>query len=61
MVGGLTGSSGYTDTTEVFSGGQWSTVGPLPTANAGLVGITIGNAVYMTGLYAFAERCYDNM
>ena len=46
-----TADSGYTDTTEVFIGGQWSTVGPLPAAVAGLAGVTIGNTVYMTGLY----------
>ena len=58
MVGGLI-DGGYTDTTEVFIGGQWSTVGPLPTANAGLAGVTIGNTVYMSGLYA--GRCNGNM
>ena len=59
MVGGLIGG-GYTDTTEVFSGGQWSTVGQLPAAVVALAGVTIGNTVYMTGLYN-AEKCYDNM
>ena len=37
---------------EVFIGGQWTTVGPLPTAVAALAGVTIDNTVYMTGLYA---------
>ena len=61
MVGGTT-SSGYTDTTEVFSGGQWSTVGPLPTAVRGLAGVTIDNTVYMTGLCTlYAERCSGNL
>ena len=50
MVGGLI-DGGYTDTTEVFSGGQWSTVGPLPTAVAALAGVTIDNTVYMTGMW----------
>ena len=49
VVGGLT-DGGYTDTTEVFSGGQWSTVGPLPAAVSALAGVTIDNTVYMTGL-----------
>ena len=50
MVGGWTGGV-FTDTTEVFSGGQWSTVGPLPTAVAALAGVTIDNTVYMTGMW----------
>ena len=58
MVGGLTGSA-YTDTTEVFIGGHWSTVGPLPAAVSALAGVTIDNTVYMTGLCA--EKCNGNM
>ena len=53
MVGGHT-SAVYTDTTEVFSGGQWRTVGALPDASNGLVGlaaVTIKNTVFMTGLH----------
>ena len=49
MVGGLI-DGGYTDTTEVFIGGQWSTVGPLPAAVSALAGVTIDNTVYMSGL-----------
>ena len=41
----------YTDTTEVYSGGGWRTVGALPVAVDGLAGVTIENTVYMTGLY----------
>ena len=50
VVGGGGGSGGHTDTTEVFIGGQWSTVGPLPAAVSALAGVTIDNTVYMTGL-----------
>ena len=54
VVGGTqdkdTGSV-YTDTTEVYSGGRWRTVGALPVAVDGLAGVTVGNTVYMTGLY----------
>ena len=54
VVGGLPGGAVHTDTTEVFSGGQWRTVGALPDASNGLVGlagVTIKNTVFMTGLY----------
>ena len=50
VVGGRTGAA-YTDTTEVYSGGRWRTVGALPVAVSGLAGVTIENTVYMTGLY----------
>ena len=50
VVGGHTGSV-YTDTTEVYSGGLWRTVGALPEAVYRLAGVTIENTVYMTGLY----------
>ena len=52
IVGGWTGAAN-TDTTEVYSGGQWRTVGALPVAVRGLAGVTIENTVYMTGLYYF--------
>ena len=48
VVGGYTGIV-YTDTTEVYSGGRWRTVGVLPVA--GLAGVTIENTVFVTGLY----------
>ena len=55
VVGGyIGGAAPSTDTTEVFSGGQWKTVGALPDASNGLVGlagVTIKNTVFMTGLY----------
>ena len=50
VVGGYTGAV-YTDTTEVYSGGLWRTVGPLPEAVYRLAGVTIDNTVFMTGLY----------
>ena len=51
VVGGYIGSAPSTDTTEVFSGGRWRTVGALPEALNGLAGVTIENIVFMTGLY----------
>ena len=56
-MGGLTGSTGavYTDITEVYSGGQWRTVGALPEAVYGLAGVTIENTVFMTGLYKIGD------
>ena len=51
VVGGYIGSALGTDTTEVFSGGRWRTVGALPEALNGLAGVTIENIVFMTGLY----------
>ena len=40
------------DSTEVFSAGQseWTTVGPLPQAIAGLAGATLANTVFMAGV-----------
>ena len=40
-----------TDSTEVFTGRRWRTVGVIPVAVKGLAGVTIENTVYMTGLY----------
>ena len=54
VVGGWTGAGG-TNTTEVYSGGQWRTVGALPVAVNGLAGVTVGNTVYMTGLYKIGD------
>ena len=51
VVGGYIGGAVHTDTTEVFSGGRWRTVGALPDASYGLAGVTIKNTVFMTGLY----------
>ena len=51
VVGGWTDAGRRTDTTEVYSGGQWRTVGALPEAVSSLAGVTIGNTVFMTGLY----------
>ena len=49
MVGGVDNDDTFLDATEVYSGGQWRTVGPLPAAVEGLRGVTIGNSVYITG------------
>ena len=50
VVGGYAGAA-RTDTTEVYSGGRWRTVGALPEAVYRLAGVTIESTVYMTGLY----------
>ena len=52
-MGGRTKSTGavYTDITEVYSGGQWRTVGALPEAVWALAGVTVEYTVYMTGPY----------
>ena len=51
VVGGLQGTN-MLDSTEVFSAGQseWTTVGPLPQAIAGLAGVTLANTVFMAGV-----------
>ena len=49
MVGGVDNDDTFLDATEVYSGGQWRTVGALPAAVEGLRGVTIGNSVYITG------------
>ena len=51
VVGGYISDGTGTDTTEVFNGGQWRTVGALPEASNGLAGVTIRNTVFMTGMY----------
>ena len=55
VVGGMDGAAAaWIDSTEVFSGGRWRTVGALPDASnglAGLAGVTIKNTVFMTGLH----------
>ena len=51
VVGGSTGGVVSTDTTEVFTGGRWRSVGVIPVAVKGLAGVTIENTVFMTGLY----------
>ena len=51
VVGGRTGAVRRTDTTEVYSGGRWRTVGALPEAVSSFAGVTIENTVFMTGLY----------
>ena len=49
MVGGVDNDDIFLDATEVYSGGQWRTVGALPAAGEGLRGVTIANSVYITG------------
>ena len=49
MVGGVDNDDTHLDATEVYSGGQWRTVGALPAAVEGLRGVTIANSVYITG------------
>ena len=39
----------YLASTEVYRGGKWLTVEPLPVAVMGLRGASLDNTVYMTG------------
>ena len=39
----------YLSSTEVYRGGRWVTVGPLPLAVDGVRGVTLDNTVFMTG------------
>ena len=39
----------YLASTEVYHGGQWLTVEPLPVAVLGVRGASLDNTVYMTG------------
>ena len=39
----------YLSSTEVYRGGRWVTVGPLPMAVDGVRGVTLDNTVFMTG------------
>ena len=50
VVGGWDTTSAL-DSTEVFSGGAWMTVGALPVAVSGSRGFTFGNSFYMTGVF----------
>ena len=40
---------GYLASTEVYRGGHWVTVTPLPVAVMGVRGASLDNIVYMTG------------
>ena len=42
----------YLSSTEVYRGGRWVTVGPLPLAVDGVRGVTLDNTVFMTGVCA---------
>ena len=39
----------YLTTTEIYQGGEWREVGPLPVGLRGLRGATLDNSVFMTG------------
>ena len=43
----------YLSSTEVYRGGRWVTVGPLPLAVDGVRGVTLDNTVFMTGQLVF--------
>ena len=49
VAGGAVSFFEYTDNTEVFSGGKWTSVEPLDIAVSGLQGVTVDNNVYMIG------------
>ena len=55
VVGGWDHAGNRTDTTEVYTGGQWRTVGALPEAVSSFAGVTIENTVFMTGLYKIGD------
>ena len=50
IVAGGWDTTSALDSTEVFSGGAWMTVGPLPVAVSGSRGFTFGSSFYMTGV-----------
>ena len=49
MVGGWSSNNHALDSTEMFSGGAWTLVGPLPAAVSGGRGFTFANTFYMAG------------
>ena len=49
MMGGTADWVEYHDSAEVFSGGQWRYVGPLPARLMFAKGVTIANTVFITG------------
>ena len=49
VVGGWSSNNHALDSTEVFSGGAWTLVAPLPAAVSGGSGFTFANNFYMAG------------
>ena len=49
VVGGWSSNNHALDSTEVFSGGAWTLVAPLPAAVSGGRGFTFANTFYMAG------------
>ena len=53
VTGGYSGSGSYIDTTEVLRVGvgdnAWTYVGNFPRAMNGLMGVNLGNRLFMTG------------
>ena len=49
VVGGWSSNNHALDSTEMFSGGAWTLVGPLPAAVSGGRGFTFANTFYMAG------------
>ena len=47
----------YLPSTEVYRGGQWITLEPLPVAVMGVRGATVDNTVYMTGRNFYLTLC----
>ena len=47
----------YLASAEVYRGGQWVTVDPLPVAVMGVRGATVDNTVYMTGRKFYLTLC----
>ena len=55
MAGGINGQYYKTSSTEIYEAGQWTEVGALPAAVAGLRGASVQNTVYMMGERVIAD------
>ena len=49
MAGGDSATVDYLSSTEIYEAGQWTEVGALPAAVAGVRGASVQNTVYMMG------------
>ena len=53
VTGGINGNNKRTESTEVMSssGSSWAYVGNLPRASDGMIGISVNNQMFVTGMY----------
>ena len=58
MAGGQDGCEycSYLTSTEMFSNGRWTIVGPLPEPLRGVRGVTVDNSVFMTGVTLSTQK-----